>query len=66
VDMETGREVLTQPWEIAADYRRRFSAWQDACARQCRENLIDYVPIDTGVPFDRSLLAYLEKRRRLG
>ena len=66
VDMETGREVLTQPWEIAGDYRRRFRAWQDACARQCGENLIDYVPIDTGVPFDRSLLAYLEKRRRLG
>lgn len=65
IDMETGREVLTQPWEIAKDYRRNFQAWQEAYARECRANLIDYVPIDTSTPFDRTLLAYLEKRRRL-
>jgi uncharacterized protein (DUF58 family) len=66
IDMETGREVLTQPWEIAKDYRQKFAAWQESYARLCRENRIDYVPIDTSVPFDRSLLAYLEKRKRLG
>lgn len=66
IDMETGREVLTQPWEIAKDYRRKFGEWQESYARLCRENRIDYVPIDTSVPFDRSLLAYLEKRKRLG
>jgi uncharacterized protein (DUF58 family) len=65
IDMETGREVLTQPWEIAKDYRKNFQAWQEAYARECRANLIDYVPIDTSTPFDRTLLAYLEKRRRL-
>jgi uncharacterized protein (DUF58 family) len=66
VDMETGREVLTQPWEIAKDYRRKFGEWQAEYARLCRENMIDYIAVDTSVPFDRSLLAYLEKRKRLG
>ena len=51
---------------IAKEYRRRFGEWQDLYARQCRENQIDYVLVDTSVPFDRSLLSYLEKRRRLG
>lgn len=65
IDMETGREVLTQPWEIAKEYRKNFKSWQEGYARECRANLIDYVPIDTSTPFDRTLLAYLEKRRRL-
>ena len=33
--------------------------------RACREQLVDYVPLDTRTPFDRALLAYLEKRARL-
>lgn len=66
VDLETRQEVMTQAWEIAKDYRRNFQEWQAAYARECRANLIDYVPIDTRTPFDRTLLAYLEKRRRLG
>ena len=34
-------------------------------ARTCRENRIDYVRLDTRTPFDRALLAYLEKRSKL-
>ncbi len=66
VDMETQQEVMTQPWEIAKEYRRKFGEWQDLYMRHCRENLIDYVMVDTSVPFDRALLKYLEKRRKLG
>lgn len=66
IDMETKREILTQPWEIATDYRKNFEEWRAKYARMCRENHIDYVPLDTRVPFDTALLAYLEKRRRLG
>ena len=32
----------------------------------CRERLIDYVRLDTRTPFDRALLAYLNKRSMLG
>lgn len=65
VDMESGERLTTEPWEIAARYRERLEAWQSHYARSCREQRIDYVPIDTRMPFDRALLAYLEKRARL-
>jgi uncharacterized protein (DUF58 family) len=65
VDLESGERLTTEPWEIARRYREKLAAWQDFYRRNCRERLIDYVPLDTRTPFDRALLAYLEKRARL-
>jgi uncharacterized protein (DUF58 family) len=65
VDMESGERLTTEPWEIARRYRERLAEWTDYYKRNCRERLIDYVPLDTRTPFDRALLAYLEKRARL-
>lgn len=65
VDMETDERLTTQPWEIAQTYRDRLTAWTDTYRRQCREQRIDYVLIDTRTPFDSALLAYLGKRARL-
>ncbi|HTR97032.1 MAG TPA: DUF58 domain-containing protein [Candidatus Acidoferrales bacterium] len=65
VDMESGERLTTEPWEIGARYRERLAAWRDRYRRACREQLIDYVPLDTRTPFDRALLAYLEKRAKL-
>jgi len=65
VDMETGQQLTTEPWEIARTYRERLEAWSGQYARACRENLIDYVRLDTRTPFDQALLRYLEKRARL-
>ncbi|MCC6649554.1 MAG: DUF58 domain-containing protein [Candidatus Eisenbacteria bacterium] len=65
VDMESGERVTTEPWEIGARYRERLEAWQARYRRACREQRVDYVPLDTRTPFDRALLAYLEKRATL-
>lgn len=65
VDMESGERLTTEPWEIAQRYRERLAQWQSHYARSCREQRIDYVPLDTRTPFDRALLAYLEKRAKL-
>jgi uncharacterized protein (DUF58 family) len=65
IDMESGERLTTEPWEIARRYRERLAAWTDSYKRNCRERRIDYVPLDTRTPFDRALLAYLEKRARL-
>lgn len=65
VDLESGERLTTEPWEIGARYRERLAEWQDQYRRACREQLVDYVPLDTRTPFDRALLAYLEKRARL-
>jgi len=65
VDVESGDRLTTEPWEIARRYRERLAAWTAQYARVCRENLVDYVRLDTRTPFDQALLAYLEKRARL-
>jgi uncharacterized protein (DUF58 family) len=65
VDMETGDRITTEPWEIARRYREQIEQRSALYARSCREQLIDYVRLDTRTPFDRALLAYLEKRARL-
>ena len=65
VDMESGERLTTEPWEIARRYREKLEAWTEYYKRNCRERRIDYVQINTRTPFDRALLAYLEKRARL-
>lgn len=65
VDLESGKRLTTEPWEIGDRYRERLAAWRDRYARACREQRVDYVPLDTRTPFDRALMAYLEKRARL-
>ena len=65
VDLETGAQLTTEPWEIAARYREKLEAWRGRYSRACREQRVDYVPLDTRTPFDRALLAYLEKRATL-
>jgi uncharacterized protein (DUF58 family) len=65
VDMETGDRLTTEPWEIAPRYHEMLERWRGHYARSCREQRIEYVPLDTRTPFDRALLSYLEKRARL-
>lgn len=65
VDLESGERLTTEPWEIAKRYRETLAQWTDHYRRACREQRMDYVQLDTRTPFDRALLAYLEKRARL-
>jgi len=65
VDMESEARLTTEPWEIAKRYREKLAAWTSFYRGHCRERRIDYVQLDTRTPFDRALLAYLEKRARL-
>lgn len=65
-DMETKDRMLVRPWELKADYRKAVAAWIDSTRRGCREIGVDYVSMNTETPFDTALMAYLEKRSRLG
>jgi uncharacterized protein (DUF58 family) len=65
VDLESGEEIETQPWEIGSEYRRRLSEWTSFYRKMCGEHKIDYVLSNTSTPFDVALLQYLEKRQRL-
>jgi uncharacterized protein (DUF58 family) len=62
LDVETG-----QPQEVTLDtrtqalYRRRLAAWQDEIRASCRARDVHYVPVETGIPFDRVVLYDLRR-----
>jgi uncharacterized protein (DUF58 family) len=65
VDLESGARVSTEPWQIAKEYRAEIDARLERLQRECRENFIDYVCLDTETPFDVALSNYLAKRKKL-
>jgi uncharacterized protein (DUF58 family) len=64
-DLETGEMLSTQPYHIQKAYQQAMKEFVEWYKRECRENLIDYVLLDTTVSFDVALLRYLNKRQRL-
>jgi uncharacterized protein (DUF58 family) len=65
-DMETKEELTTQPFQIQRAYRQTMQNFLERYKRECRENNIDYVLLDTSVPFDTALFQYLNKRKKIG
>jgi uncharacterized protein (DUF58 family) len=64
-DMETSEQMMTQPWHIQKSYQEAMGRFLDRYKKECRENDIDYLLVDTSTPFDVALLEYLTKRQRL-
>jgi uncharacterized protein (DUF58 family) len=64
-DMETGEEITTSPYQIKKDFQKQVRAFAEQIAAACRQSNIDYHPIDTSMPFDKALYAFLGKRERL-
>lgn len=65
-DMETAEELTTQPYHIQKSYQEEMRKFIEGYKRECRENNIDYLLLDTSTPFDTALLQYLSKRQRMG
>lgn len=65
-DMETSEEIMTQPYHLQKAYQDEMKKFLDYYKKECRENNIDYVLLDTATPFDTALFQYLSKRQRLG
>jgi uncharacterized protein (DUF58 family) len=66
LDMESGEEIITEPWHIQEDYQRHMEAFCNYYKIQCRQNNIDYVLLPTDTSLDLALSEYLLKRKRLG
>ena len=65
-DLETTEEMMTQPYHIQQAYQREMHAFLERYKRECRENNIDYVLLDTTTPFDIALFQYINKRKKIG
>ncbi len=66
IDLETEEKITTQPWHIRTAYRGLVQSYINRLKGQCREHNIDYVLLNTRQSFDRALLQYLIKRKRMG
>ncbi len=65
-DLETGSEIEVLPNQVRKDYMEKVSEYTHAFMLACSEFEIDFEEIDTEGQFDNALMAYLNKRRRLG
>jgi uncharacterized protein (DUF58 family) len=64
-DLETGKKVTTQPWQLQRAYQSEMRSFLERYKRECREHYIDYLLLDTVTPFDTALVEYLSKREKL-
>ena len=65
-DMESGEEIITDPWHIQSDYQKSMEQFCDYIKSNCRQKNIDYVQLSTDLPLDMALSEYLIKRKRIG
>ncbi len=63
-DNETRETLIVDAEGIKADYLEEVAAFQDNYRRECSKARIDYVPLHTGMPFDKALMSYLLNRQQ--
>jgi uncharacterized protein (DUF58 family) len=63
LDVESGAEVeITADYETVDRYRQGVAAWREELGRFCGARGIQYVPVETSVPFEELLFALLRQR----
>lgn len=65
VDIETGEEMITQPYHIRKAYADSIKGYINSLRKECYFHNIEYHLIDTSTSFDKALTDYLKKRSRL-
>jgi uncharacterized protein (DUF58 family) len=65
-DNETGELIEVDADAIRADYLEEVESFRSAYKTDCVRARIDYVPLHTGMPFDKALTSYLLSRQARG
>ena len=65
-DLESGEEIITDPWHIQSDYQKSMESFCNYFKSRCRQKNIDYVQLSTDISLDMALSEYLMKRKRVG
>lgn len=61
-DPETGRTLTADADAMRRGYLDELETFRDSFRRRCSRSQIDYVELDTGIPFDKGLTEYLISR----
>ncbi|MCA9114370.1 MAG: DUF58 domain-containing protein [Planctomycetaceae bacterium] len=62
-DPETGESMLLDARGMRSDYQEAVAELREKYRKECQAAQVDYVPLDTSMPFDRALLEYLAQRK---
>jgi uncharacterized protein (DUF58 family) len=62
-DPETNDRVQIDADHFRKDYVKQVEAFRDTYKEECFRSGVDYVPLDTSMPFDKALLEYLLNRQ---
>lgn len=65
-DNESDERLEVDADAIKADYLEEVAKFRDRYKVECFRARIDYVPLHTGMPFDKALMSYLLSRRGRG
>lgn len=60
---ETSERMQLDADHFRHDYLRELADFRDTYRKKCFQSGIDYVPLDTSMPFDKALLEYLLSRQ---
>jgi uncharacterized protein (DUF58 family) len=60
---ETSERLEVDADSFRRDYLQEIEQFRETYRRECFQSGIDYVPLDTSMPFDRALTEYLLMRR---
>ncbi|NBV46205.1 MAG: DUF58 domain-containing protein [Planctomycetia bacterium] len=63
IEPETGEKMIVDADAVRRDFVAAVAAFREEYRRSCFHAGIDYVPLDTSMPFDRALMEYLLSRR---
>ena len=62
-DPETKQSINVNADDICQEYRDNIKKFRDDLKKGLSESKIDYVPLDTGMPYDKAITEYLVSRR---
>lgn len=65
-DNETNERLMVDAEGIKADYLEEVEKFREMYKKECLGARIDYVPLHTGMPFDKALMSYLLSRQARG
>ena len=64
-DMESEEELTTQPYQIQKAYKIAMEEFTGKIKSECLNSKIDFNIIESSTPFDKALMSYIQKRKRL-
>ena len=65
-DPESQEKLQVDAGGFRKDYLNEVQQFRERYRRECFQSGVDYVPIDTSMPFDKALIEYLVNRRARG